>query len=70
MDLILALQKELGSVRGLPADMQYVKNAMAILSEARKQQAAQQSVQADVCHKCGAKWMPSMSSCSVCGTRR
>lgn len=32
--------------------------------------ASQPSVQADVCDSCGAKWIPSMSSCSVCGTRR
>lgn len=41
MDIILALQKELGSVRGLPEDMVYVKNALIILKEARKDQAAQ-----------------------------
>jgi hypothetical protein len=37
-DLILALQKELGSVRKLPEDIVYVKNALAILSAEREKQ--------------------------------
>jgi uncharacterized OB-fold protein len=32
--------------------------------------AAQQSVQADVCHSCGTTFAPSAQYCHVCGTRR
>lgn len=32
--------------------------------------AAQQSVQADVCHSCGATYAPSAQYCHNCGTRR
>jgi hypothetical protein len=68
MDLILSLQKELGSIRGLPADMQYVKNAMAILSEVHKQQSAEQTLALDSatpCHNCTSTHEHVI--CSVCG---
>jgi hypothetical protein len=73
MNWILALQKELGSVRGLPEDMQYVRNAMIILGEARKEQAAR-----NVQRTCAHVWdemlvgdeAMSKQVCQACGAIR